>query len=328
MYYLGTLPHNPCEMLKEPQVIFDEKWHKYCVKIGGVTIGCPSVTEIINKVFGDKYSKVPADVLARAQKRGSEIHREIKEYLTEGKYGVSLEFGWFKNAIEKDIIKGDKCWCENYIYAEHEGNRFCGTMDTFWITGLLVDYKTSYRLDKQSVKVQLNMYAYALRNMGYKADRLEAWHFTKSGLKRVPIKLEGPEYVENILRAYFEGREFDTDKELMDFYESDKNPESPKTLKSNFVETCKRIKDIDEALEKLNKVREKCINEVKSEMERIEEPELNIVGLGMKLNYIPSSIRETLNKERVKELLLPEAYLECLKKTNVAAHIRIIYKEK
>ena len=337
MYYSVNSPmHDPNDLFRPFDIEFEEEGHKYSIKFpsssGYLRLGVPSVNEIINAVFGDKYSKVPEDKLRTAQKRGTEVHREIKEYLVKGENGVSAENLWFRNEIEKNF-QGQKCYCENYIYADtgHNGEKFCGTIDTFWMSGLLVDYKTSYRLDKHSTKIQLNMYAYAIKHYTqYKVNKLEAWHFTSRGLKRVEFKIETDKYVENIVRAYYEGRCFNNDKDLMEFYQKNDGelPEKSPETTDELLDACKRIKDVDEMIDKLKWVREKCVEKVKSEMERLDQVEMDISGMDMKLTYIPSSIRYSLDGKKVLGFLGDEVYQKCLKKSEVKAHIRVNYKKE
>lgn len=333
-YYINDV-YEPKDLFRgKYDIEFNEEGHKYTVfmNMGGgrLGIGVPSVNEIINTVFGDKYSKVPADKLLAAQKRGKEIHREIKDLLVKGENGVSAETLWVRNEIEKKFTSAEKCskcYCENYIYADvgHNGQMFCGTIDTFWLSGLLVDYKTSYKLDKHSTKIQLNMYAYALRKeLGLVVNRLEAWHFTSNGLKRVAFAIEPNYYVENIVRAYYEGRCFKNDQELMEFYEGGEKY----TEKDDLMDACKSIKEVDEMIAKLKCVREKCVAKIMSEMEKTERYEMDVAGLEMKLAYVPSSIRSSLDADKVKGFLGDEIYQKCLKKTEVKPHIRVSYKKE
>lgn len=338
-YYINKV-YDPNDLLRgKYNIEFQEEGHKYTVfmNMGGgrLGIGVPSVNEIINAVFGDKYSKVPADKLLLAQKKGKEVHREIREFLVNGEVGISTENLWFRYEMEKNFHKGQEgqCYCENYICAETEynGGKFCGTLDTFWMSGLLVDYKTSYKLDKHSTKIQLNMYAYALRKeCGFIVKRLEAWHFTSKGLKRVAFDIEPDYYVENIVRAYYEGRCFKNDKELMAFYakEDGKKEDKKEEYKSDIVDVCKRIKEVDEMMAKLKVVREKCVEKVKSEMLRLDQAEMDVVGLDMKVVYIPTSIRHSLDEEKVRGYLGEEMYLKCLKSIAVKPHIRVSYKKE
>lgn len=337
-YYINKV-YDPNGLFRgKYDIEFQEEGHKYTVFLnmggGRMGIGVPSVNEIINAVFGDKYSKVPADKLLAAQKKGKEIHREIREFLVNGEVGISTENLWFRYEMEKNFHNGQEgqCYCENYICADtgHNGEKFCGTIDTFWMSGLLVDYKTSYKLDKHSTKIQLNMYAYALRKeLGFIVKRLEAWHFTSRGLKRVAFDIEPDYYVENIVRAYYEGRCFNNDKELMAFYAKEDGKEEKKKMENiDIVDACKRIKEVDEMMAKLKVVREKCVEKVKSEMERMDQMDMDIVGLDMNVRYVPGMVRNSLDEEKVRGFLGEEMLLKCLKQTTVKPHIRISYKKE
>lgn len=176
------------------------------------------------------------------------------------------------------------------------------------------------------------MYAYALRKeLGLKVNRLEAWHFTSRGLKRVAFDIEPNYYVENIVRAYYEGRCFNNDKELIEFYrklDGKEQKEGENIMEDKLMDVCKGIKDIDAMMEKLKTVREKYIEQIKADMEKINQNEMDIVGLGMKITYLPSSARFSLDSEKVKGFLGEEMYAKCLKQTKVKAHVRINYKKE
>lgn len=77
-----------------PQVEYNEKWHSY--KLNGKII--PSVTQLLDT---GEYNNVPEELLEYSRQKGTLIHKEIEEYLKEGKKGFTQEFEEFVRLFTK-----------------------------------------------------------------------------------------------------------------------------------------------------------------------------------------------------------------------------------
>ena len=141
-------------------VEFIENGHIYLVD-GVIT---PSVSEILNFIFPDKYSNVPKKILNSKAEYGSRVHEAI-ECLEEGKTLPSLNY-----LQEVSIEQWEKLKTENKIEViEQEkmvnyGNHYCGRFDMIAnVNGAysLCDIKTTAKLDKESLSWQLSFYALA-----------------------------------------------------------------------------------------------------------------------------------------------------------------------
>ena len=77
-----------------PQVEYNEFWHTY--KLNGKII--PSVTQLLDT---GEYNNVPEDFLEYSRQKGTLVHKEIEEYLKEGKKGFTQEFEEFVRLFSK-----------------------------------------------------------------------------------------------------------------------------------------------------------------------------------------------------------------------------------
>ena len=77
-----------------PQVEYNDEWHTY--KLNGKFI--PSVTQLLDT---GEYTNVPEDFLEYSRQKGTLIHKEIEEYLKEGKKGFTQEFEEFVRLFTK-----------------------------------------------------------------------------------------------------------------------------------------------------------------------------------------------------------------------------------
>lgn len=141
------------------EVEFIQEGHIYLVD-GIIT---PSVSEIIRFIYPDKYSGIPQKVLEEKALFGTHIHHAIED-LEKGRevFLTDLEkvvFQQYLRLKEKHYIKSISQ--EEIV---HYGYRYAGTLDSIsMIDGqeCIVDYKTTSRVDYESLSWQLGMYQLA-----------------------------------------------------------------------------------------------------------------------------------------------------------------------
>lgn len=141
-------------------VEFIEDGHIYLVD--GIII--PSVSDILNFIFPNKYSNVPRQILNSKAEYGSRVHEAIEcleksETLPQLNYlqEASLE-QWKKLKSENKIEVIEQEKMVNYE------NHYCGRFDMIAkVNGAysLCDIKTTAKLDKESLSWQLSFYALA-----------------------------------------------------------------------------------------------------------------------------------------------------------------------
>lgn len=141
-------------------VEFIEDGHIYLVD-GVIT---PSVSDILNFIFPNKYSNVPRQILNSKAEYGSRVHEAI-EHLEKGETLPQLnylqeisinQYKTLKSENKIEVIEQEKM--VNY------GNHYCGRFDMIAnVNGAysLCDIKTTAKLDNESLSWQLSFYALA-----------------------------------------------------------------------------------------------------------------------------------------------------------------------
>lgn len=175
--------------IKGRQLDFDEETHTY--HIDGEQV--ESVTQLLKRVFPDKYSDIPASVLKQASERGTQVHKAIEAYCKGFDDG-------------SDEVKDFKFLQKHYgfIPIENElpiildfGNKtFAGTTDMIFKMDdvlCLADIKTTSELDKNYLGYQLNLYKIGVeQSYGYEIKDLYGIHLKngKRKLVKIPIVSE------------------------------------------------------------------------------------------------------------------------------------------
>lgn len=158
--------------LKKSPVKFNQEEHTY--HLGGVQL--QGVTGMLNKrVFPDKYTDVPEEILRKAAERGTYIHEfcELADGLgivpdnQEAKAYISLRDAHGLQVEESEYLVSDEkhfATCIDKVFRSGE------------TTFHLADIKTTYKLDTEYVRWQLsiNAYLFELQNKDAKVDALFA----------------------------------------------------------------------------------------------------------------------------------------------------------
>ena len=142
-------------------VEFIEDGHIYLVD-GIIT---PSVSEILNKIFPNKYANVPQHILNAKAEYGSQVHEAI-ECLEQEKDLPMLDF-MQESSVEsyKDLKEEHRFQVVKQEEIIHYKDLFCGRydmiIDTKEFYRCLADIKTTSKLDKDSLSWQLSLYELA-----------------------------------------------------------------------------------------------------------------------------------------------------------------------
>lgn len=153
---------------------FDENEHKYFVN----GVETPSVTDICNPISFERFKEIPNHILEQARQRGTEVHEMCEEYLITGEIDWEEISPQYTNYINQFVT-----WYRTYkpkiLYVEFQmfSEEFCGTCDLICeLDGktLLVDFKSSSRVDKKSLSVQLAGYHKLCAKYNIEID--ETWY--------------------------------------------------------------------------------------------------------------------------------------------------------
>jgi hypothetical protein len=111
---------------------YNEEWHTY--RVDGKIV--PSVTQILDD---DSYANVDVDILEYARFKGTLVHKEIEEWLRDGKTGFTDELQEFIRLFN-----------ENKPLFEQKA---------------IFDIKTSTVLNKSKTRQQCTMYAGGIKHL-------------------------------------------------------------------------------------------------------------------------------------------------------------------
>jgi hypothetical protein len=134
---------------------YDDTTHTYLVN--GVIV--PSVTQVMQVKFGNKYEGIRSEVLSRAAERGTAIHKAIENYC-KGMDDGSKEVHNFNFLMNYYKIKPVKNEVPIILMVDNQPV-IAGRLDLILQendTLSLADIKTTSQLDKEYLAYQLNLY--------------------------------------------------------------------------------------------------------------------------------------------------------------------------
>ena len=150
--------------LKESPVVFDSERHTY--HLHGQELS--GVTPIISWLFPDTYKGIPQSVLDKAAEYGTMIHSKCE---------LADSMGIVSDDIVKDYQSliaesGLEVGCSEYLVSDE--HHIASSIDKVFKDGSLGDIKTTSKVHKVNVQVQLSIYAYLfeLQNPEQKVNRL------------------------------------------------------------------------------------------------------------------------------------------------------------
>ena len=127
----------------------------------------PSVTQILQKMFPDKYKNVPDDILKRKSKYGTQLHKYIEEY---EKGIITTTLNYIQEASFNQYIKLKGKYNIEVLEQEqivHYKDIYAGKFDIYGKINneiALFDIKTTAKVDMEYFKYQLNLYRFASKN--------------------------------------------------------------------------------------------------------------------------------------------------------------------
>ena len=114
------------------QVKFNEEWHTYT--LDGKIL--PSVTQMLDD---GTYDNIDKDILKYAQDKGTIVHKEIEEYLKNGKIGFTQEFYEFLRLYEenKELFEQKAIFdIKTFAVATPQNREKCYKQETLYAGGI------------------------------------------------------------------------------------------------------------------------------------------------------------------------------------------------
>ena len=166
---------------------YDDATHIYLVN--GVIV--PSVTQVMQVKFGNKYEGIRSDVLNRAAERGTAIHKAIENYckgMDDGSKEVH-NFNFLMNYYKIKPVKNEV----PIILMVDKQPVIAGRLDLVLQendTLCLADIKTTSQLDKEYLAYQLNLYRLGyMQSYGERIDKLYGLHLRGDKRKLVELPI-------------------------------------------------------------------------------------------------------------------------------------------
>lgn len=185
-------------MLKDSPIRFDAIEHTYTAPDGRQLRG---ITGLLKERLGlASYDGVSREVLQRAAKRGSEVHRLCEDWDNIGHYPEDNEDA--KAYIDLQAKEGLNHVCSEYLVSD--GHTYASPIDKVFKRGVvydLADIKTTYDLDKEYVSWQLSIYAFffEMQNPLLNLGNLYAIHLKKGKAKMVQVERKPIDQVRKLL---------------------------------------------------------------------------------------------------------------------------------
>lgn len=180
-------------------VEFDELTHSYILGDRFLM----GVTSLMKKHgLAPDYGNIPAEILANAAARGTEIHRQLEDY-DNGKSVVMDE------NVKAYAELGLDIHCSEYMVSDER--TVASFIDKVLSDCSLADIKTTSTIHKRAVSWQLSIYAYLfeLQNPSKKVPHIYCIHVRDGKAKLMELNRIPDEKVKALLEAEAEGRIFE-----------------------------------------------------------------------------------------------------------------------
>lgn len=194
--------------LKRIPVLFNDLQHTYTNEETGESLKGITST-LIHRLFPDKYANIPQAVLEVAAKRGSNIHSELEMIESIGAEPTSVE--------GKNYIKLREQYAFKYLASEYtvsDLEHYATNIDVIYDVedGVvdIADYKTTSKLDSESVSWQLSICAYflELNNHDVKVRNLYGIWLRGDIAQVVPVERKSVDEVKALIAADIAGEDY------------------------------------------------------------------------------------------------------------------------
>jgi len=198
-------------------VVFNQEEHYYTdIRNGNRLSGITST--LIHRLFPDKYAGVPQYIMEQAAKHGTMIHEELELAESIGITPASIEGQNYLKLKEKYGLK--------YLTSEHtvsDMEHYATNIDVVYDVEEnvvdLADYKTTSKLDKESVSWQLSICSYFLRknNPHIQVRNLYAIWLRGEIAELVELPQHTDEEVQALIEADLKGEPYEYHSILPDY---------------------------------------------------------------------------------------------------------------
>lgn len=288
---------------------FIEKDHLYFLeKENGERLQLLSVTSLLKKHgLSPSYGNVDPQVLKLKAERGKIIHKELEEYIKEGKVGFTGELEAFISTCFANDINPEQ---SEFMVNNEE---IAGTVDVAGKIGdftFIGDFKTTATLHREAVAWQLSIYAYL---MGKQFDKYFCFHFKdENTCKIVEVNPVPIEEIERLLEC----------ERNCELYQR-------KTFELDTL-TCESLLNVQNELKKIDE-HKKQLEQAEAEIKDFLIKKMEETGVKsidneyFKITYTAPTTRDSIDSKRLKAEM-PEIAKQYTNTSPVKAKITITIK--
>ena len=290
--------------LNKIQVAFNHEEHTYTnTETGEQYKGITST--LLNRLFPHKYDGVPKKMMEASAERGSLIHAEIELINT---IGIEPHFEECRNYVELVKENNMKYLASEYTVSDliHYATKIDGIFEVEENVVDIVDYKTTYKLDKEYLSWQLSIDAYFFErnNPDVKVRKLYGIWLRGDIAELVEVERRSAEDIWALISA-------DQNDEPFDW-----KPVVPEYISENettIISLTKRIKELTEELDAAKA----------SVLENMEKDGCKSVDTGALLvTFVAPSKRESFDSKKFKEENA-ELYGKYIKASETKASLKV-----
>ena len=196
-------------------VVFYPSSHSYFVRDKKV----PSITELIQNVYGNSYANVNPELLQRSAEYGTKVHKQIQDLIDMRLMGLDIsDLLTDKNQETRNyftyiepIYKVNPLFTEKIVvlYNDNDEPVAAGRFDLACEVGedrqkAICDFKTTSAIHTKNVSAQLNLYKKAAEQSGYftkgEITYLGAIHISGEQYKLKPIQIFGEGFFKKFIK--------------------------------------------------------------------------------------------------------------------------------
>ena len=167
---------------------FNKDKHEY--KVDGVVL--PSVSQIMQPLSQQYYSKIPEKIMEQARNRGSKVHEAIDDYITFGIFNEE-----YKLYVQQFVLfMQNQGWTIVGNELMFTNNEYCGTLDLLMVDENgdyhVVDIKVTSKINQKLLEVQLYAYKNLVETTGkvIKSCQVLWLQKDKYSFKTIPLNKE------------------------------------------------------------------------------------------------------------------------------------------
>ena len=258
------------------------------------------------------YEGVDPETLRKKAEYGTLVHKEIEEYINEGKIGFTAEFNNFA------IGYGTQFAPAKYSELMLHNDIIAGTCDLILVGGTVADIKTTSVLHRDALSWQLSIYA-ALYTLAFPDDpitKAQAFHFSPEGVLTVvdiPLKPHS-----EVLRLF----ECERRGEIYQAFDA-----LPVTVAQ--MQALAEAENLIKSIEEQKKAAEARADELRTAlMKAMEEGGVtHFETEQLKVTYVAPTVQERIDTARLKKER-PDIAGEFVKHTSVKASLRITLRKE